>query len=375
MKIALVHEHLAQDGGAEKVLLNFQALYPKAPTFTLLYDPSRSNASFLGKDIRTSFIQHLPFGLKHYQWYLPLMPTAIEQFNLQDYDVVLSSSSALAKGVVTRPETLHISYCHSPTRYLWSDTHRYVQELTYGRLIKKLIPFVLTRIRTWDRLAADRVDHFIANSRAIQKRIKKYYKRDSTVIYPPVDVASFSIGQGAGGYYLIGGRLVAYKRFDVAVLAFNRLGIPLKIFGVGPELNRLQAMAKPNIEFIGKVTNDELKRLYRECVAFLHPQDEDFGITAIEAMASGRPVIAYAAGGALETIIPGRTGVFIEDQNWESLTDTIIRYRPEIFKPDVIRQHALQFDSTQFKTNIRRFVEARWQEYLTNNDKPKNLWS
>lgn len=375
MKIALVHEHLAQDGGAEKVLLDFQALFSKAPTFTLVYDPTRTNASFLGKDIRTSFIQRLPFGVKHYQWYLPLMPTAIEQFNFNGYDVVLSSSSALAKGVVTRPETIHISYCHSPTRYLWSDTHRYVQELNYSRLVKKLIPFVLTRIRTWDRLAADRVDYFIANSRAIQGRIKKYYQRDSTVIYPPVDVASFSVGHGAGGYYLIGGRQVAYKRFDIAIRAFNRLGIPLKIFGVGPELNRLKAIAKPNVEFIGRVAGDELKRLYRECTAFLHPQEEDFGITAIEAMASGRPVIAFAAGGALETIVPGRTGVFFEDQNWECLTDTIIRLKPEKFDPAEIRRHALQFDSTQFKINIKRFVEERWQEHLMTNAKPKNLWN
>ncbi len=374
MKIALVHEHLAQDGGAEKVLINFQALWPSAPTYTLVYDRSRANAAFLGKDIRPSFIQHLPLGVKHYQWYLPLMPTAIEQFNLQDYDIVLSSSSALAKGVLTQPATLHISYCHSPTRYLWSDTHRYVQELTYARLVKKLIPLVLTRIRTWDRLAADRVDHFIANSRAVQNRIKKYYRRDSTVIYPPVDMAGFSVGQGAGGYYLIGGRLVAYKRFDVAVLAFNRLGIPLKIFGVGPELGRLKAMAKSNIEFIGKVSQDELRRLYRACVAFLHPQEEDFGITAIEAMASGRPVIAYAAGGALETIQPNRTGVFFEDQSWESLADTIIRFKPETFKSDEIRHHALQFDSVQFQTNIKRFVEERWQEHLTRNPSPINLW-
>ncbi|MFH0852928.1 MAG: glycosyltransferase [bacterium] len=365
MKVALIHEHLAQDGGAEKVLQSFQEMFPKAPTYTLVYNKFKANRSFLGKDIRTSFIQNLPFGVKKYQAYLPLMPTAIEQFDLTEYDLVLSSSSALSKGVITLPETLHICYCHSPTRYLWSDTHRYVQDLPYNRLIKKLVPVLLNRIRIWDRLAADRVDVFLANSRAIQARIKKYYSRDSTVIYPPVNVKTFSISPKIQNFYLIGGRLVAYKRYDLAVMAFNRLGIPLKIFGDGPELENLKSLAKSNIEFLGKVSNDELKRLYRECVAFLHPQEEDFGITAIEAMASGRPVIAYASGGALETVIPGRTGELFDDQNWETLADTIVRWKPENYDTVSIRQHAMQFDTDVFKEKITSFINEEYEKHNT----------
>ncbi len=363
MKIALVHEHLAQDGGAEKVLKVFQELFPEAPTYTLVYDRDRTSSAFRGKDIRTSFIQKLPLGVRHYQMYLPLMPTAIEQFNLNDYDLVLSSSSALSKGVLTRPETLHICYCHSPTRYLWSDTHRYVQELSYNRIIKSLIPLALNRIRMWDRLGADRVDAFLANSYAIQRRIEKYYRRESTVIYPPVDTQGFSVSPKVEPFYLIGGRLVAYKRYDIAVMAFNRLGIPLKIFGIGPELERLKAMAKPNIEFLGKVSQDELRRLYREATAFLHPQEEDFGITAIEAMASGRPVVAYGAGGALETVLPGKTGELFDEQSWEALADTIVRFQPERFRPELIREHALQFDTERFKERITRFIQTRYDQH------------
>ena len=363
MKIALVHEQLVQDGGAEKVLRAFQDIYPEAPTFTMLYDRNKTNPTFRGKDIRTSFLQKLPFALSHYQMYLPLMPTAVEHFNLNDYDVVLSSSSALSKGIITRPETLHICYCHSPTRYLWSDTHRYVQELSYNRLVKAFIPHVLNRIRMWDRLGAERVDQFIANSSAIRRRIKKYYQRDSIVIYPPVDTQGFSISPTIGKNYLIGGRLVAYKRYDIAVMAFNRLGIPLKIFGIGPELKNLQAMAKPNIEFLGKVSPDELKRLYRESIAFLHPQEEDFGITAIEAMASGRPVIAYAAGGALETVLPGVTGELFDDQNWETLADTIVRFRPDSYDPETIRRHALKFETSIFKETVKNYVDQKYRAY------------
>jgi glycosyltransferase involved in cell wall biosynthesis len=360
MNIALVHEHLAQDGGAEKVLKVFQELYPEAPTYTLVYDRKRTSSAFLGKDIRTSFIQKLPFGVRHYQMYLPLMPTAIEQFDLHEYDLVLSSSSALSKGVITRPETLHVCYCHSPTRYLWSDTHRYVQELSYSRIVKAFIPFALNRIRMWDRLGADRVDAFLANSKAIQHRIQKYYRRDSTVLYPPVDTAGFTISPKVHPFYLIGGRLVAYKRYDIAVMAFNRLGIPLKIFGIGPELNALRAMAKPNIEFLGKVSQEELRKLYREATAFLHPQEEDFGITAIEAMASGRPVIAYGAGGALETVLPGKTGELFDEQSWEALADAIVRFQPERFHPEEIRAHALQFDTNAFKERISSFIEKAY---------------
>jgi glycosyltransferase involved in cell wall biosynthesis len=277
--------------------------------------------------------------------------------------VVLSSASAFAKGVITRPKTVHICYCHSPTRYLWSDTHSYVGELSYNRVIKKIIPYYLSRLRMWDQLAASRVDEFIANSQTIKKRIYKYYRRDSAVILPPVETTSFSLAAKTDNYYLIGGRLVAYKRYDLAVRAFSKLGIPLKIFGEGPEYQKLREMAKPNIEFLGKVTGDDLKKLYSQAIAFIHPQEEDFGITAVEAMASGRPVIAYAAGGALETVVAGQTGVFFEDQEWEALADAVIRFKPENFDPPTIKKHAYEFDTEKFKEKIQNFVNDTYLKY------------
>lgn len=364
MKVALVHEHLAQDGGAERVVQVLQEIFPKAPLYTLVYDRDRAHAAFRGKDIRTSFLQKFPFAVRHYQWYLTMMPTAVESYELEQYDVVVSSSSAFAKGIITRPETLHICYLHSPTRYLWSDTHRYVQELSYNAVIKKVLPYVLNRIRVWDRSAADRVDHFIANSKIVQKRITKYYQRTSDVIYPPVDISRFRKSDTVENYYVTGGRLVAYKRFDIAVQAFNKLGIPLKIFGTGPELRRLRAMAKRNIEFLGRVSDDELPELYGRAIAFLNPQEEDFGITAIEAMASGRPVIAYRAGGATETVLPGKTGIFFEDQMWESLADAVIRFKPESYDPDTIIQHANEFSTEHFQEAISTYIHRAYESFI-----------
>jgi len=300
MKIALIHDHLTQHGGAEEVLKIFQEIWPAAPTFTLFFNKERLGEYFKDKDIRTSFLQNWPGALKHYQWFLPLMPVATESYDLMDYDVVLSSCSAMAKGVVTRSNTLHFCYCHTPTRYLWSDTHRYVEELKYNRLIKKIVPYFLSRLRTWDQLAAQRVDIFIANSKNVADRIQKYYRRNSVIIHPPVQTDKFQISNNIDKYFLTGGRLVAYKRFDIAIKAFNRLGIPLKIFGEGPEEKNLKKLAKPNIEFSGRINQKELSQLYSQAIAFIHPQIEDFGITAIESMAAGRPVIAYAAGGMVK---------------------------------------------------------------------------
>lgn len=370
MKIALVHEHLAQDGGAEKVLQAFQAVFPEAPTYTLLYDKDHANPVFRNKVIRTSFLQRMPFGLRRYQWYLPWMPTAIERFDLSEFDVVLSSSSAFAKGVITRPDAIHICYCHSPTRYLWNDTHSYVQEMHYSKLVKKVVPFVLSYIRLWDRLAANRVDQFIANSRAVQQRIKKYYQRDSSIIYPPVDLDHFKPSSEIGSYYLIGGRLVAYKRFDLAIAAFNQLGLPLKVFGSGPEEKVLRKMAKGNIEFLGRVSDEQRAELYRHAKAFINPQEEDFGITVIEAMASGRPVIAYAKGGALETVVEGKTGFFFSDQNWAALADTVLRCKLETLDPAVIRARAEEYSLEKFTQRIKSYIEEQYQNQqrdLTSN--------
>ncbi len=359
MNVALVHDHLVQDGGAERVLLALQELFPSAPTYTLFHDRERANPAFLRKDIRTSFLQKIPFGVKHYQWFLPLMPSAVERLNLAPYDVVISSSSGFAKGVLTRPDALHLCYCHTPTRYLWSDTHSYLADLRRGRLIKAGVQALLPNLRLWDRLAADRVDKFIANSKTVAGRIKKYYRRDSHVIHPPVDTHRFSVSGKPGNYFLIGGRVAHYKRFDVAVETFSRLGIPLKVYGEGPALDMVRKLAKRNVEFLGRVTEEEKTALYRDCIAFLNPQEEDFGITVIEAMASGRPVIAYAAGGATETVVPGVTGEFIDEQSWESLGDVILKFKPEQYDPQKIRAHAEQFSVNRFKERIQSFVEEQ----------------
>lgn len=362
MKIALVHDHLAQDGGAEKVLQAFHRVWPNAPTYVIVHDRDMANEAFRNKDIRTSFLQHWPGGVKHYQWFFPLMPTAVESYDLMEYDVVLSSTASFAKGVITRPDTLHISYCHTPTRYLWSDTHAYVQELGVNRAIKWLLPFFLTYVRMWDKMAAERVDRFIANSHLVQDRIAKYYHKPADLIYPPVDTNQFSLGQ-VGDYYLAGGRLVPYKRFDIVVDAFNHLGRKLKIFGTGPELDALRARAGSTIEFVGKVSDADLARLYRECLAFINPQVEDFGITMVEAMASGRPVFAYRAGGAREIIQPGVTGEWFDWQTWEDLADMVVRVDPKHYDPARIQQSAHVYSTQRFEQNIKTFVDSAYQQF------------
>ncbi len=365
MKIALVHDYLIQDGGAERVLQAFQDIWPTAPTYVLLHDPKNFNGAFRGRDIRTSVLQKVPFSKTHYKWLMPLMPTATERYDLSEFDVVLSSTSAFAKGIITRPETLHMCYCHTPTRYLWSDTHSYVREQSLPWPVRGIMPLVLSMVRSWDRSAADRVDYFVANSETVRRRIRKYYRHDSTVLHPPVDTFRYRIADQVGDYYVAGGRLVAYKRFDIVVRAFNKLGIPLKIFGEGPERDYLQKIAEKNIEFVGKISEPEKCELYSRGIAYLHPQEEDFGITPVEAMSAGRPVIAYGKGGALETVVEGVTGTFIHEQTWEELANAVIRFEPEKYNPETIRQHAKQFDVTEFKNRIKEMVEqsySRWSK-------------
>ncbi len=362
MKIALIHDHLAQDGGAEKVVQCFQEIWPKAPIFVLVHDKKKANKFFLDKDIRTSFIQKLPLGLRKYQWFLSWMPAAVENYDLSDYDVVLSSTSSFAKGVITQPETLHVCYCHTPTRFLWSDTHSYLKELGINKVIKKFIPLVLTKVRLWDRAVADRVDKFIGNSKLVQGRIKKYYKRESDLIYPPVEAEKFGIEE-TKDFFLAGGRLVPYKRFDLIIKAFNRLGKPLKIYGSGPDEEYLKKIANKNIEFLGRVSDEDLKHLYAQAQAFLNPQLEDFGITMLESMASGRPVIAYEAGGAKEIVKPGVTGEFFKEQTWEDLADAIVKFDGAKYNPQEIRDFALGFDKELFKEKIKNYVEEQYNNF------------
>ena len=362
MKIALVHDYLAQDGGAEKVLQAFHEIWPEAPIFVLFYDKNKM-PRFKDSDIRESFISKLPGGRTHYQWFLPFMPVATERHNLHDFDLVLSSTSAFAKGVLTRPETLHISYCHTPTRYLWTDTHEYIADLKYNAIIKSLLPRLIHRMRIWDKMSVDRVDQFIANSDTVRQRIQKYYRRDSDIIYPPVDTNNFYISDIIGDYFVSGGRLVKYKRFDLIVEVFNRLRLPIKIFGDGPELENLKKIALPNIEFLGRISDRAKADLLSQAKAFIHPQVEDLGITPIESMASGRPVIAYPVGGASETVIPGVTGVFFREQTWESLLDTVLNFDEKAWDSQMIKNHAEKFSSDYFKERLESYVNEKYQEF------------
>ncbi|MFP4514878.1 MAG: glycosyltransferase [Parcubacteria group bacterium] len=360
MKTALVHDHLAQDGGAEKVLQTFLEMYEHAPIFTLLYDKKNAIKYYSKHEIQASIIQKLPGGVSHYKWYLPLMPLAVEFFDLRPYNLVLSDTSSFAKGVITAPDSTHICYCHTPTRYLWSDTHQYINELKYNKWLKKIISLILTRLRVWDKSAADRVDYFIANSKTVQKRIKKYYRRNSEVIYPPVETNKFYISKDLDNYFLIGCRLAPYKRVDLVIESFINLGADykLKIFGSGVDEKRLKKIAKghDNIEFLGRVSEQEKIKLYSKALAFINPQEEDFGITPVESMASGRPVIAYRKGGATETIVEGKTGIFFNKQTVSSLSEAIKSYSEHDFNPEEIRGHALFFSKDRFKREINDFI-------------------
>lgn len=366
MKIALVHDYLAQDGGAERVLKAFHELWPEAPIFVLFHDKNKI-IDFANATIRESFLAKLPLINSRYQWYLPFMPMATERHNLESFDVVLSSTSSFAKGVLTTPDTLHISYCHTPPRYLWSDAHHYIADMGANALIKTMLPRFISRLRLWDKMSADRVDHFIANSKTVRSRIQKYYRRDAEVIHPPVDLQKFHLSSAVGTYFVAGGRLVPYKNVDIVIQAFNRLRWPLKIFGTGPELHRLQETAKDNIEFLGRISESQKATLLSHARAFIHPQVEDFGITPLESMASGRPVIAFGQGGATETILPNETGVFFNAQTWESLLDTLLQFDHTAWDNRKIREHAASFSIEQFKNNIARFVNERHEEF-------KNGW-
>lgn len=361
MRIALVHDHLTQLGGAERTLEVLQTLWPQAPTFTLLYDKEAIGNTFDHRDIRPSFLQKIPGARRFNRWLLPFMPSATEHYPLQDYDVVISSASAFAKGGVTRADAVHICYCHTPTRYLWSDARSYVDELHAPKIVKMFLPILQSFLRAWDRLAAERVDIFVANSQIVRQRIKKYYSKDSVVIHPPVSTSSFSISDAPKTSFLIGGRLVSYKRYDIVVQAFTRLGIPLTVFGSGPEEEHLRSIAGPNITFVGKVTDDELARLFANAIAFLHPQEEDFGITAVESMAAGRPVIAYRKGGATETVVEGITGTFFDEQSWETIAHTVLHFDPSAFQPTVIKAHAEQFSVERFRQAMHDLVNQAYK--------------
>jgi len=334
------------------------ALYPRAPIYTLLYDRDATGGVFDGRVIKTSFLQNLPFSKKHHRIFPLLMPLAIEQFDFSDYDLVLSISASFAKGIITKPHTKHICYCLTPPRFLWDNSQKFVEEFGYPKLVKKFLPPFITYLRIWDKEASLRVDDFWSISDFIQGRIKKYYSKDSKVIYPPVNVEKFHVSDKISDYFFMAGRLVSYKRFDIAIKAFNQNGLPLKIVGTGPELNKLKKVANKNIEFLGLVSDEKLAELYSQSQACIFPQEEDFGIVPLESMASGRPVIAYRSGGALETIVENKTGIFFNEQTPESLEAALEKFNNFEFKPEDCREQAEKFDIEVFKNNISSLLKV-----------------
>ena len=363
MKVALVHDYLNQMGGAERVVLALHDLFPDAPLYTSIYDPQRVDKAFQNIDIRTSFMQKFPFVKKHHQPFLPFYPFAMERLDLRGFDLVLSSSSAFGKGVITRPETLHICYCHTPMRWCW-NYDEYVEREKLGKISRSILPFFISGLRIWDQTSSMRVDHFIANSPVVADRIRKYYRRDAIVIPPPVEVSRFTFDPTIRpeDYFLIVSRFMPYKRIDLAIEACNTLHLPLVIIGSGRDESRLRSMAGPTIRFTGRLSDQEVLYYYAHCRAFILPGEEDFGITPLEAQASGRPVIAYAAGGALTSVIDKVTGTFFRKQTVESLVEVLSSFDEHIYDPLTIYNHALEFDQPRFRRRMLQFIEAKMSE-------------
>lgn len=369
IKVAVVHDWLVGYFGAERVLEQILNIFPQADIFTLVdFLPDKRRAFLKGKKTRTSFIQKMPFASCKYRSYLPLMPLAIEQFDLTAYDLVISSNYAVAKGVITGPDQLHICYCHSPIRYAWDLMHQYLDETGLTRGIKSwLARIILHRMRIWDFRTSAGVDEFISNSHYIARRITKIYRRNSTVIFPPVDIDKFTVSGDKEDYYLTASRLVPYKRIGVIVDAFRNLpDKKLLVIGDGPEYKKIKAMAGPNVKMLGYQDTESLHRYMQRAKAFVFAACEDFGIAPVEAQACGIPVIAYGRGGALETVIDGKTGMFFEEQSPEAIADAITGFEQsrDQFDPMVIRANAQRFSIDRFKTEISKLVLQKIQEYF-----------
>ncbi|ABP68141.1 glycosyl transferase, group 1 [Caldicellulosiruptor saccharolyticus DSM 8903] len=358
MKVAIVHEWLTTMGGSEKVILELKKLFPEAPIYTLVYNRRKLGKYFDKYLIITSNLQKNPLAHIKHQLFFKYMPRAFENFDLSDFDLVISSSSAFAKGVITSPNSVHICYCHTPPRYLWDLTHEYLKD--YNLIIRRYLERNFHYLRIWDTIAANRVDYFVANSNYVANRIKKFYKRDCKVIYPPVDTEYFTPAKDKNieDYYLIVSRLVPYKRVDLAVEAFNQLSKRLVIVGDGPEYKKLKSIAKSNIEFLGYQPDKTVRDLYQRCKALIFPGVEDFGIVPVEVQACGRPVIALKKGGAVETVEEGKTGVFFEKQDVESLKEAVYKFEQDIerFDKDYIRSHAEKFSAERFRMEFKDFI-------------------
>jgi len=378
MKVAIVHDWLTTWAGAEKALAELLACYPHAEIFTMVnFLPKDKIPSLIGRTIHTSFIQKLPGARKHYRRYLPLMPLAVEQFDLKGFDLILSSSHAVAKGVISDPGAVHVCYCYSPMRYAWDMQHQYLRQSGNTRgPISWLMRWQLHRLRQWDYINAQRVDHFIAISHYIERRIETFYRRKAEVIYPPVDVEKFSYDRPREAFYLTASRMVPYKRIDLVIEAFNQMpDRQLIVIGDGPDYAKLKALAGPNVTLLGYQPDNVLMDHLERTRAFVFMAEEDFGILPVEAQAAGAPVIGYGVGGMRETIVNGGSGLLVQEQTVEALLVRIKQFEalqaapPEgedeeaPFTPLVCRKSAIRFESANFRQAIDKLI----QRYLKNN--------
>jgi glycosyltransferase involved in cell wall biosynthesis len=358
MKIAIIHYWLVGMRGGERVLESLCELYPNADIYTHVYIPGAVSRTISCHRITTTFIGHLPFASSMYKKYLPLMPIALEQLDLGGYDLVISSESGPAKGVLAHPDALHVCYCHSPMRYIWNLYHQYRSDS--GMATRLVMPALAHYLRSWDQLSAGRVDLFVANSHNVARRIERYYDREAAVVYPPVDTELFRADSKApsSNFYLMVGELVGYKRPDLTVETFNRLKKQLVVIGGGEMIDALRQLAGPTVKILGAQPIDVLQAFYAEAKALVFPGEEDFGIVPVEAMASGRPVIAFRKGGACETVLEGKTGVFFEDQTVESLSDAVRHFETIRFDPQLIANHAAMFGKARFRMEMSEVIDA-----------------
>ena len=368
LRVAIVHYWFVGRAGGERVVEALAEVFPQADLFSLVADTTTLAPVLQNRKLETSFLQRVPGAKKYHRHFLPLHPLALEQFDLSGYDLVISSESGPAKGVITSSKTCHICYCHSPMRYIWDMYPEYRRSM--GRIVGTVFSMTAHYMRLWDYAAAGRVDYFIANSAFVASRIKKYYGRESTVIHPPVESAAGQISREPGEYYLALGRLVDYKRFDLAVDACTDLGRRLRVIGTGPQFDKLRQRAGASVEFLGTVDDNVVRENLAGCRALLFPGEEDFGMVPVEAQSMGKPVIAYASGGVLETVRGNLsdvspTGVFFAKQSTSDLTEAILNFesREQAFCPKSIREHSLQFDSAIFKQKTLDFVTNAIEDF------------
>ncbi len=362
-RIAIVHEYLTRMGGAEKVVKVLSDLFPSARIFTLLYDKKTCGDFFPPWKVETSHLQNYPkFLRKRPKFLLPFIQTAVEQWDFSDYDLVFTSSSAFVHGIITPLHTRNICYCHSPARFLWDYTHEYLKENKIRGIKKLIVNSLLKNLRIWNRLSAKRVDRFLANSETVAARIQKYYRSESDVIYPPVEVSKIKMSGHHENYFLIVSQLTSYKRIDLAISVFNKLRRRLVIVGDGPQRDFLESISGDTIEFHGWRSDAEVAELLKSCRGFIFPGEDDFGIAPVEAMSAGKPVLAFGRGGATETVIPKKTGILFDSQTPESLENGLAELfaNEKKFQPAKIRAHAKKFAREEFEKKIQKVVEEEF---------------